>query len=140
MGDLDGVVQEFLAESHENLDQLDRDLVALEKDPDDRARLGGIFRAVHTLKGTCGFFGFTRLEAVAHAGEGLLSRLRDGHLRLNAEITSALLTLVDAVRQMLAAVAATGREGDGDYSALIHTLTRLRGASILADSKPPAAP
>src|SRR3954470_10570331 len=114
MGDLDDVVQEFLAESHENLDQLDRDLVALEKQPDDRARLASVFRAVHTLKGTCGFFGFGKLEAVAHAGGALLARLRDGRLRLNADITSALLALGDAVRRMLAAIAATGHEGDGD--------------------------
>lgn len=128
----DSVLKEFLIESRENLDQLDRDLVALEQDPRDPARLASIFRTIHTIKGTCGFLGLTRLEAVAHVGENLLSRLRDGLLLLDAEITTALLALVDRVREILANVEQTGAEGDGDDSALIATLTRLQ------EPKPPA--
>jgi len=92
------IIKEFLVESYENLDQLDRDLVVLEKEPTDRQKLASIFRTIHTIKGTCGFLRFAKLEAVTHVGENLLSRLRDGRLLLNAEITSALLALVDAVR------------------------------------------
>jgi len=126
MGDLDDIVKEFLVESHENLDQLDRNLVELEKDSTSHALLSAIFRTIHTIKGTCGFLGFAKLESVAHVGENLLSRLRDGHLSLNPEITTALLAMVDAVRQMLASIESTGQDGDGDYSALIETLTRLQ--------------
>ncbi len=122
----DSILKEFLIESRENLDQLDRDLVALEQDPQDPARLASIFRTIHTIKGTCGFLGLTRLEAVAHVGENLLSRLRDGVLLLDAEITTALLALVDRVREILANVEQTGTEGEGDDSALIATLTRLQ--------------
>jgi two-component system, chemotaxis family, sensor kinase CheA len=57
--DVDDLVQEFLVESHENLDQLDRDLVTLEKEPRNRDKLARVFRTIHTIKGTCGFFGFT---------------------------------------------------------------------------------
>ena len=96
MEDLDEIIAEFLVESHENLDQLDSDLVALEQDPTSRQLLGAIFRTIHTIKGTTGFLEFGRLEALTHAGEGLLSKLRDGELRLTAEITGALLTMVDA--------------------------------------------
>src|SRR5689334_21152425 len=113
MDDLDDVVREFLVESHENLDQLDRDLVALEKDPQSHERLASVFRTIHTIKGTCGFLGFGKLESVAHVGESLLSRLRDGELLLTAEITTGLLSMVDAVRQMLAAIEAAGNDGDG---------------------------
>lgn len=80
MDDLDHLIREFLVESHENLDQLDRDLVQLETDPHNRERLDRIFRTIHTIKGTCGFLNFDRLEAVTHAGESLLSHLRDGRL------------------------------------------------------------
>lgn len=114
MSDLDGVIKEFLVESYENLDQLDRDLIALEKQPTDRDTLSSIFRTIHTIKGTCGFLGFSKLEAVTHCGENLLGLLRDGKLLLNSRITSALLSLVDAVRQMLAAIEQSGKEGDGD--------------------------
>ncbi len=133
--DMDDVVREFLVESHENLDQLDRDLVALEKDPQSHERLASVFRTIHTIKGTCGFLGFGKLESVAHVGESLLSRLRDGELTLTAEITTGLLSMVDAVRQMLAAVEAAGNDGDGDYSALVATLTALQ-----QQSAPPPPP
>ncbi|MBY0280432.1 chemotaxis protein CheA [Candidatus Binatia bacterium] len=136
--ELDEVVREFLVESHEGLDQLDRDLVALEKDPTSKDRLASIFRTIHTIKGTCGFLSFGKLESVAHVGENLLSRLRDGRLTLNADITSALLAMVDAVRRMLADIEATGSDGDDDYAALVARLNDLQEA--LAPAAPDAEP
>src|SRR5271169_4583708 len=110
----DDIVREFLVESSENLDLLDRELVQLEKDPTNRETLASVFRTIHTIKGTCGFLGFTKLERVAHVGENLLSRLREGELTLNPEITTALLRMVDAIRQMLRSIEAIGNEGDRD--------------------------
>jgi two-component system chemotaxis sensor kinase CheA len=136
MSDSD-IVQEFLAESYENLDRLDRDLVGLEKNPDDRDALAGVFRTIHTIKGTCGFLAFNKLEKVAHVGENLLTRLRDGQLTLNPEITTALLGMVDAVRQMLKEIAATGLDGEEDYNDLRQTLTRLQTLPVA--SLPPEA-
>ena len=124
MSDSD-IVQDFLVESYENLDRLDRDLVGLEKNPQDKEALAGVFRTIHTIKGTCGFLGFNKLEKVAHVGENLLTRLRDGQLTLNPEITTALLSMVDAIRQMLKEIKATGQDGDADYPELRETLTRL---------------
>ncbi|MGB8650544.1 MAG: chemotaxis protein CheA [Mycobacteriales bacterium] len=121
----DEVVQEFLVESYENLDRLDQDLVALERTPDAVDTLSSIFRTIHTIKGTCGFLGFTKLESVTHVGENLLSRLRDRELVLDADIVSGLLRMVDAVRTMLASIEATGEEGDGDYQELVEELGRL---------------
>ncbi len=138
MSGTDDIVREFLVESNENLDQLDRDLVTLEKDPAARDVLASIFRTIHTINGTTGFLGFSRLESVAHVGENLLSHLRDGRLRVNAEITSALLAMVDAVREILLKIETTGQEGDGDYSPLIETLTRLQGDNNAADPRPNA--
>jgi two-component system chemotaxis sensor kinase CheA len=120
------VVREFLIETNENLAKLDLDLVALEKDPTERETLGRVFRTLHTVKGTAGFLGLEKLQSVAHAAENLLTRLREGKLIFNAEIASALLAVVDAVRQMLEAVEATESDGEGDYSALVLALERLR--------------
>lgn len=119
------IVKEFLIESYENLDRLDQDLIALEKDPGNRETLASIFRTIHTIKGTSGFLALNQLEAVTHVGENLLSRLRDGLLTLTPEITSALLSMVDAVRQMLGSIEASGSEGRRDDSELIATLTKL---------------
>ncbi|MFO0846510.1 MAG: chemotaxis protein CheA [Gemmataceae bacterium] len=135
------VVREFLIETHENLAQLDLDLVTLEKEPTERETLGRVFRTLHTVKGTAGFLGLEKLQTVAHAAENLLSRLRDGKLVFNAEIASALLAVVDAVRQMLKAVEATASDGEGGYAALIETLERLRaGQESGAKPKPEPAP
>ncbi len=128
MEDSDDIVKEFLVESYENLDRLDRELIKLENSPDDRELLAGIFRTIHTIKGTSGFLAFEKLGAVAHAGESLLGRLRDGQLRLDGEITTALLATVDAIRQMLASVETTNGEGERDDSELIARLTRLQRA------------
>ena len=130
----DEIVKDFLVESSENLDLLDRELIKLEKDPGNRETLSSIFRTIHTIKGTCGFLGFGKLEQVAHAGENLLSLLRDGAIRLNTERTTALLSLVDAVRQMLDSIEKTENEGQRDDSALIETLKRLQ-----RDDEPPPA-
>jgi len=136
MSDTD-IVQDFLVESYENLDRLDRDLVGLEKNPQDREALAGVFRTIHTIKGTCGFLGFNKLEKVAHVGENLLTRLRDGQLTLNPEITTALLGMVDAVRQMLKEIGSTGQDGDADYPELRETLTRLQAPAAASVARAP---
>src|SRR5208283_1559907 len=100
------ILKEFLVESYENLDQLDREFVALEKEPNARDRIAAIFRTIHTIKGTAGFLGLPKLEALTHAGESLLSLLRDGKLVLTPVMTSALLSMVDGVRAMLKCVEA----------------------------------
>jgi two-component system chemotaxis sensor kinase CheA len=133
---MDEIVKDFLIESNENLDRLDQELVKLESEPSSTELLSSVFRTIHTIKGSCGFLGFARLEKLAHAGESLLSRLRDGKLLLNTEITSGLLAMVDAVRQMLAAIQATEKDGEEDYAPLIELLASLQeqrpGESSLA--------
>ena len=136
----DELLNEFLLESNENLNQLDQDFVALEQEPGNRDRLGAIFRCVHTIKGTSGFLGFSKLEALTHQGESLLSRLRDGVLSLDSSMTSALLAMVDAVRAILGSVQANGTEGDADHTELIAELTRVGKAGTQAPPAGKAAP
>jgi two-component system chemotaxis sensor kinase CheA len=118
-------VQEFLVEGGELLDALDRDFVEFEKDPHSKELVARIFRAIHTLKGTGGTVGLKKLESINHIGENILSRLRDGKLSLNAEITSALLSMIDLSRQLLVSVEKTGDEGDLDLSGVIQSLTAI---------------
>ena len=140
MGTMDeGILAEFLAESFENLAQVEHDLVALERDPEDRKRIGGIFRAVHTIKGTCGFFGFKKLETLAHAGENLLSRLRCGEIAFTPSLADTLLRLVDALHAILSAIETTRQEGDQEFAPLIEELVRLERAPS-GTSAPPDSP
>ena len=125
MSDNSELVKEFLVESYENLDRLDGLFIDLEKDPRNLENIGGIFRTIHTIKGTCGFFGFERLQSLTHAGESLLSKMRDAEISLTPEITDSLLALVDAVRTMLKQIEASGGEGENGYLELILKLTAL---------------
>lgn len=125
---MDEIVKEFLIESRENLDRMDQELVRLESEPSSKELLASIFRTIHTIKGSCGFLGFGRLEKVSHAGESLLSRLRDGHLALTAAVTSGLLAMVDAVRHMLGEIEATEHDGEDEYAELQGELKRLQEA------------
>jgi two-component system chemotaxis sensor kinase CheA len=134
MAELDDLVKEFLVESFENLDRLDQDFVALEKDASATDRLGSIFRTIHTIKGTCGFLGFSKLEGVTHVGESLLSRLRDGEMTVNREMISGLLAMVDAVREILASIESSASEGNGDYTKIIDNLTKLKDNGNAPDS------
>lgn len=127
--DDDDLLREFLVESAENLDRLDQDFVALERDPVSRDRLGSIFRTVHTIKGTSGFLGLTKLEALTHAGEAMLSRLRTGKLVLDGAMTTALLAMVDGVRDILASLAASRIEGSRDIEPIVEELARAGGTA-----------
>jgi two-component system, chemotaxis family, sensor kinase CheA len=130
----DELIAEFLVESIENLDRLDQDFLDLEREPSSREILASIFRTVHTIKGTCGFLGFHKLESVTHVGESLLGRLRDGELTVNGDITSTLLTMVDAVREMLGHIETSRNEGPIAYDGLIAQLTALLNGGTLADA------
>lgn len=139
MSDADDLIGEFLVESRENLDRLDGDLVALEENPGDKERISSIFRTIHTIKGTCGFLGFDKLQRVTHVGENLLAKMRDGVLSMEESIASALLEMVDAVRKMLAEIEASGGEGAEDYAALVRRLTELQEEGAAARRVPAKA-
>jgi two-component system, chemotaxis family, sensor kinase CheA len=142
---MDELTREFLIESQEGLDRMERCLTDLETRPQDAALLGEIFRSVHTIKGTTGFLGFKRLEKLAHRGENLLGLLRDGKAIANRGVITGLLHLLDGLRVILKFIEADGSEGTGDDGALIKELESLHApagdiaaASIAAPVAPPS--
>jgi two-component system chemotaxis sensor kinase CheA len=140
MDDLEEIITEFLVESSENLDALDRDLVALEHDPGSRQLLGSIFRTIHTIKGTSGFLAFGVLEQLAHVGETLLARLRDGELTMTPPVADALLHLVDAVRALLAGIEATGADTGIDVTDARERVQAVLDGRAGGPPAPPAPP
>ncbi|MCO6432497.1 MAG: chemotaxis protein CheW [Deltaproteobacteria bacterium] len=135
MSELDETIKEFLVESLENLEQLDRELLALESDPTKIETINTIFRIVHTVKGTCGFFDFRKLEKVSHVGENLLDSLRSQKIAVTEVIITTLLRLSDTLRELLANIEESGCEGDGDYSELVGLLTSLNEQKITLTSE-----
>jgi two-component system chemotaxis sensor kinase CheA len=136
---VDDLTREFLLESQEGLDRMERCLTDLETRPGDTELLAEIFRAVHTIKGTTGFLGFSRLEALSHAGENLLGLLREGQLAANPDIISGLLALMDILRGVLRSIETTGGEGESQEqdTAMIARLDTLqRGEASVAIAEP----
>ncbi len=119
---MDDLISEFLTETGESLDVIDSELVRFENNPDDRAILDNIFRLLHTVKGTCGFLGLPRLEAVAHAGETLLGKFRDGELSVTPPMVTLVLESIDQIKVLLEALENTGAEPAGEDSVLIKRL------------------
>ena len=126
---MDELTREFLIESQEGLDRMERCLTELEERPEDAGIIGDIFRSVHTIKGTTGFLGFKRLEKLAHAGENLLGMLREGKLTANGPITTGLLQLMDGLRSILKTIEAEDSEGTGEDTVLIEQLEELQAGA-----------
>ena len=134
---MDDLLREFLTESAESLARLDVELVQLERNPNDQELLGNIFRLVHTVKGTCGFLGLPRLETVAHAGEDVLGKIREGKLAVDARAITLILTSIDCIKSILTEIERTGTEPPGDDGALIAELNAFAEGS---EAPEPAAP
>lgn len=122
---MEDLLPDFLAETLESLEHLDKELIKLERQPDDKPTLGSIFRHVHTIKGTCGFLGLARLEKVAHAAESVLGRHREGTLPVTPGSITMVLRALDSVRMIVDNIRTTGKEPEGDDSPLIAELAAM---------------
>lgn len=122
---VDDLIAEFLTETAESLEVVDSELVRFEANPNERKTLDNIFRLVHTVKGTCGFLGLGRLEAVAHAGETLLGRFRDGKLEVTPTAVTLVLHSIDRIKVILAGLESTGAEPEGSDEDLISQLEAM---------------
>src|ERR1700710_1823241 len=127
---MDDLLQEFLTETNESLATLDSELVRFEREPTDANILGNIFRLMHTIKGTCGFLGLPRLEAVAHAGENVLGKFRDGELAVTPAAVTLILKAIDRIREIWVAMAKTGAEPAGDDRVLIAEINAVASGEI----------
>lgn len=130
---MDDLITEFIAETAEGLGELDTQLIALEQNPSDAEIIGGIFRIVHTIKGTCGFLGLPRLESVAHSAENVLGKFRDCELTPTAASVTLILRTLDLIKDVLAGLEQNGAEPVGDDSELIADLDAMAEGKTLGD-------
>lgn len=133
------IIQDFLIESAENLSRVEQEILELEERPGDGQILGSIFRSFHTVKGTCGFLGFGKLEAITHQAENLLGELRDGKRQFNAGMATLILETLDSVQQELAEIGATGHESDVAHTALLLKLEAALAKDSAGTAEAPAA-
>src|SRR4051794_14355593 len=135
---MDDLLREFLTETNESLDTVDNQLVRFEQDPNNAKILDNIFRLVHTIKGTCGFLGLPRLEGLAHAGETLMGKFRDG-MPVTAEAVSLILASIDRIKEILGGLEATEAEPEGSDQDLIVQLEEMVERGMQAMSAPSAS-
>src|SRR5580658_5495896 len=140
MDEMSDIIREFLLESYEGLDLLERDLMDYEKNPADKERLTALFRVLHTLKGTGGFLGFSRLEKLSHAGESVLVLLRDGKIAMTPGLASLLLNLVDVLRGGLRRIEADGAEEPADDAVLLERLKSTSETALAPQKQKDPAP
>src|ERR1700712_1391303 len=135
---MDDLLREFLTETSESLDTVDNQLVKFEQEPNNAKILDNIFRLVHTIKGTCGFLGLPRLEALAHAGETLMGKFRDG-MPVTADAVTLILRSIDRIKEILAALETTQVEPEGNDRDLIAQLHQMVERGMQEVSAPVAA-
>ncbi|MCK1441817.1 Hpt domain-containing protein, partial [Bradyrhizobium sp. 48] len=136
---MDDLLREFLTETSESLDTVDNQLVKFEQEPNNAKILDNIFRLVHTVKGTCGFLGLPRLEALAHAGETLMSKFRDG-MPVTGQAVTVILSSIDRIKEILAGLEATEAEPEGTDRDLIDKLEAMVEQGMAAMAAGSAAP
>ncbi len=137
---MDDLLNEFLTETNESIDVVDGEMVTLEQDPTNKPILDNIFRLVHTIKGTCGFLGLPRLESVAHAGENVLGKYRDGELVVTSDSVTLILSALDRIKEILSALEETQEEPSGDDSDIINQLNVVATGGSIESSAPAPAP
>ena len=136
---MDDLLREFLTETNESLDTVDNQLVRFEQDPNNAKILDNIFRLVHTIKGTCGFLGLPRLEALAHAAETLMGKFRDG-MPVTGEAVTLILSSIDRIKEILAGLELTQAEPEGGDADLIDALHAMVERGMAAMAAAPAEP
>ncbi|GAA6213122.1 hybrid sensor histidine kinase/response regulator [Hyphomicrobiales bacterium 4NK60-0047b] len=128
---MDDLLSEFLTETAESLDVVDVELVKFEQEPTNSGILDNIFRLVHTIKGTCGFLGLPRLEALAHSAETLMGKYRDGATP-TSEGVSLILDTIDRLKEILEQLEQEGSEPEGVDQDLIQQLDAMSALAMKA--------
>ncbi len=123
--DMDNIIQDFIIESNELLDQMEKDLLELEKDTQNLDLLNSIFRSAHTIKGSASFLGFDVLTKLTHHAEDVLNKLRKNEMEATPEIVDMLFVVMDNMKQLLEQIS----KGDPESVDIQQLIQRLEKAS-----------
>ncbi len=124
--------REFLVECYDNLEQVERDLLILEKDPGSESVLNSVFRNIHTIKGSAGFLAYSNLEHVAHVTENVLGSLRSHQFAMDSEVSECMFKSIDAIRKILKSIELAGNDGSDPFTSLISNIETLHANKLIA--------
>ncbi len=127
MDEFQEILQDFLVESFELIEQLDQDLVELEAKPEDLELLNGIFRVAHTVKGASSFLNFDVLTHLTHHMEDVLNKARHGQLLITPDVMDVILESIDLMKTLLGVIRDTSSDSGVDVSACVVRLDRMSG-------------
>ena len=142
MDDMQELLEDFLVESFELIEQIDHDLVELESNPDDLELLNRIFRVAHTVKGSSSFLNFDTLTELTHHMEDVLNKARHGELKITADVMDVVLKSVDMMKGLLVSIRDNGNDSSSgiDISQICPQLTAISEGQSHASATPAAAP
>ncbi len=133
------IFESFIIETNEILEKLDVDLIKVEKRPNDMELLNDIFRSFHTIKGTSGFIGLSKIQAVTHRCEDILNKLRKGEIKVNDKIMDGVLKGYDAIKEFISIIENEQKE-NFDESEILETLQviidEIEGNTLQTEEKP----
>ena len=131
MEDIQEILEDFLVEAFELIEQLDQNLVELESNPDDLELLNSIFRVAHTIKGSSSFLNFDVLTGLTHHMEDVLNKARHGDLKLTPEVMDVVLESIDLMKSLLHAI----RDNGNDTSVGIDITDICRRLDIISNGE-----
>jgi two-component system chemotaxis sensor kinase CheA len=140
MDEFQEILQDFLVESFELVEQLDGDLVELENTPDDLDLLNGIFRVAHTIKGASSFLNFDVLTHLTHHMEDVLNKARHGELTITPDVMDVILESIDLMKELLHTIRDTSADGGVDVSECVARLDKITGGDGNVDTPVVEAP
>ena len=134
------ILNDFLTETTEMIDGLDQKFVELETQPDNKDLLNEIFRAMHSMKGSAGFLGFTHLVDITHRAESILNKLRQGEMAVVPEIITVILETVDTVKVIMTEIRSSGTDIKIPVEAMSLKLDDILAGKVGAAPAPQTAP
>ena len=138
MDDMQEILEDFLVEAFELIEQIDHDLVELESNPEDLELLNRIFRVAHTVKGSSSFLNFDVLTKLTHHMEDVLNKARHGELKITPDIMDVVLESVDMMKALLRSIRERGNDVDAgvNISDICDRLTAINEGKDISSSKP----
>ncbi len=137
MEDMQEILEDFLIESFELIEQIDQDLVELESNPEDLELLNRIFRVAHTVKGSSSFLNFDILTKLTHHMEDVLNKARRAELKITPSVMDVVLESIDMMKALLSGIKDYGNDVDVgiDIENICHRLTAISEGDELEEVK-----